>query len=160
MTAFTVRTTSSAAVDADRAAIWAALTDTDLVPRLTPYLSSIDASSKGGVDRWVWHLIRIPVLGKVMSPSFTEVMGFREPDEITFTHDPDRPEEKAGVEGSYQLSGAAAGRTDLRIDLAITVDLPFPSLAKPAVHTAMRGVVASMGRGFSRNLVRHLRASA
>lgn len=160
MTAFTVRTTSSAVVDAEPAAIWAALTDTSLVPPLTPYLSSIDASSNGGVERWVWHLIRIPVLGKAMSPSFTEVMGFDEPHEITFAHDPDRPDEKAGVEGSYQLSEASGGRTSLRIDLAITVDLPFPGLAKPAVHTAMRGVVASMGRGFSRNLARYLEEQA
>lgn len=158
MTAFTVSTTSSAIVDADRAAVWAALTDTDLVSRLTPYLSSITASRKGGVDRWVWQLIRIPVLGKLTSPSFTEVMAFDELERITYTHDPDHPEEKAGVEGSYQLAEVAHG-TKVQIDLAITIDLPFPGLAKPAVHTAMRGVVASMGRGFSRNLVRSLQDS-
>jgi carbon monoxide dehydrogenase subunit G len=158
MTAFTVSTTSSATVDADRAAVWAALTDPELLPRLTPYLRSIETSTEGGVDRWTWQLTRIPLMGRVVSPSFTEVMGFDEPSTITFTHDPERTEEKTGVEGSYHLQEAAA-RTGLRIELAITVDLPFPKLARPAVHTAMRGVVAAMGRRFSSNLVRHLRRS-
>jgi carbon monoxide dehydrogenase subunit G len=155
MTAFTVSTTSTATVDADRAVIWAALTDPDLLPRLTPYLSSIEATEDNGVHRWRWQLTRIPVLGRALSPSFSEVMTFYEPTAITFTHDPDRIEEKSGVEGSYHLTEVARG-TDLRIDLAITIDLPFPGLARPAVHPAMRAVVAAMGRRFSTNLVRYL----
>jgi carbon monoxide dehydrogenase subunit G len=159
MTAFTVSTTSSATVDADRAAIWAALTDPDLLPRLTPYLQSIDASGAGGVDRWTWHLTRIPLMGNVVSPTFTEVMSFDRPTSIGFTHDPQRTDEKTGVEGSYHLKDAGDG-TDLTIELAITVDLPFPRVARPAVHAAMRGVVAAMGKRFSSNLVRHLRRTA
>ncbi len=43
VTTFSVSTTSSATVDADRKRVWDALTDPDLLPRLTPYLRRIDA---------------------------------------------------------------------------------------------------------------------
>jgi carbon monoxide dehydrogenase subunit G len=152
MAEFTVRNRSAAAVAADRADVWRALTDPDLLPRLTPYLRRIEADG----DRWTWHLTRIPVLGAVVAPSFTEVMTFDEPGSITFEHDPTRTDEKAGVNGEYRLAETSSG-TDLTIDLGITVDLPFPRVAGPAVRTAMRGVVAAMGVRFSSNLVRHLR---
>ena len=157
MTKFSVATTSSATVEADRARVWTALTDPDLLPRLTPYLRRIDARTDDGVVRWTWHLVRIPVLGSMVSPSFTEVMTFDEPSRIDFAHDPQRTDEKAGVEGRYDLSGVSGG-THLEISLGISVDLPFPGLARPAVHTAMRAVVATMGARFSHNLVRHLGA--
>ena len=156
MTRFTVSTTSSATVAADRARVWEALTDPVLLPRLTPYLRRIDArTDDDGVLRWTWHLVRIPVLGSVVSPSFTEVMTYDEPARIDFVHDPARSEEKAGVEGRYDLAEVGRG-THLRIALAISVELPFPKIARPAVHTAMRAVVATMGVRFSHNLVRHL----
>jgi carbon monoxide dehydrogenase subunit G len=151
VTTFTVRTTSSATVAVERQAVWDVLTDTDLLPRLTPYLTAIDDQG----DTWVWHLMRIPVLGSMVSPSFTELMTFEEPSRIDFVHDPSRTDEQAGVEGRYTLAETGSG-TDLHIDLAISVDLPFPRLAKPAVHAAMRVVVATMGSRFSHNLVRHL----
>ena len=44
----------------------------------------------------------------------------------------------------------------MAIDLAISIDMPFPSLARPAVQTAMKGIVGAMGERFSSNLVRHL----
>jgi carbon monoxide dehydrogenase subunit G len=154
MTAFTVRNRSSATVAATTTQVWDALTDPDLLPRLTPYLREIEADG----DRWVWHLSRVPVLGIGIAPSFTELMTFDRQATITFTHDPDRPDERAGVDGTYRLKPSGKG-TDLAIDLSITVDLPFPSLARPAVQTAMRGVVAAMGSRFSGNLVRHLDAS-
>jgi carbon monoxide dehydrogenase subunit G len=153
MADFTVRNTSAARVAADRADVWRALTDPDLLPHLTPYLRRIDADG----DRWTWHLTRIPLLGAVVAPSFTEVMTFDEPGTIVFEHDPERTDEKAGVSGRYRLAEASFA-TDLRIDLGITVDLPFPRAAGPAVRTAMRGVVAAMGSRFSSNLVRHLGA--
>jgi carbon monoxide dehydrogenase subunit G len=155
MTAFTVRNRSAASVGAEPGEVWDALTDPALLPRLTPYLREIEVDG----DRWVWHLRRVPVLGIAIAPSFTEVMTFEPRSRITFTHDPQRPRERAGVDGTYRLKHSGAG-TDLAIDLAIRVDLPFPSLARPAVHTAMRGVVAAMGKRFSANLVRHLGASA
>jgi len=151
MAEFSVRNRSVATVDADRSEVWRALTDPDLLARLTPYLSRIEVDG----DRWTWHLTRLPVLGAVVAPSFTEVMTFDEPRSITFEHDPERTGEQAGVSGDYRLTEKASG-TDLRIDLDITVDLPFPRAAGPAVRTAMRGVVAAMGSRFSTNLVRHL----
>ena len=151
MAEFSVSTRSAAVVAADRADVWRALTDPELLPRLTPYLRRIDVDG----DRWTWHLTRIPVLGAVVAPSFTELMTFDEPGSITFEHDPTRTDEKAGVQGDYRLAEAGSG-TDLRIVLGITVDLPFPRVAGPAVRTAMRGVVAAMGSRFSSNLARHL----
>jgi carbon monoxide dehydrogenase subunit G len=151
MTEFTVHNRSSARVQAPRPEIWAALTDPELLPRLTPYLHAIEVDG----DRWRWHLTRIPVLGVAIAPSFTEVMDFDAPSSITFEHDPARPDERAGASGRYHLKEARAG-TDLTIDLAISVDLPFPSVARPAVQTAMKGVVGAMGSRFSANLVRHL----
>jgi carbon monoxide dehydrogenase subunit G len=140
MTAFTVRNRSSATVAADRADLWSALTDPDLLARLTPYLKCIDVDG----DRWRWHLTRIPVL-----------MGFTEPTSITFRHDPSSRREQAGVEGAYRLDDHPDG-TDVSIDLAVTVELPFPKVAGPAVRTAMGGVVAHMGRRFGSNLAHHL----
>jgi uncharacterized protein YndB with AHSA1/START domain len=159
VTTFRVATTSSATIDTDRQRVWDALTDPDLLSRLTPYLRRIDARSDSRGDRWTWHLVRIPVLGSVVSPSFTEVMTFDEPSRIEFVHDPERADEKAGVEGRYTLKETPGG-TDVSIELAITVDLPFPGLARPAVHAAMRAVVATMGARFSHNLVRHLQRAA
>ena len=43
--------------------------------------------------------------------------------------------------------------------MEITVDLPFPGLLRPAVTTAMKGVVALMGQRFSHNLLAHLGAT-
>jgi carbon monoxide dehydrogenase subunit G len=151
MAEFTVRTSSAATVHAERRAVWRALTDPDLLPRLTPYLRRIEVDG----DRWTWHLVRMPVLGAVVTPTFTEVMTLEEPSSIGFEHDPQRPEERAGVAGAYHLPEHGSG-TGLRVDLAITVDLPFPRAAGPAVRTAMKGVVATMGHRFSSNLVRHL----
>jgi hypothetical protein len=156
MTKFSVSTESSATVESDRTRVWEALTDHELLPRLTPYLSRIDARTDDGVERWTWHLNQIPLLGSMVSPSYTERMTFYEPARIDFVHDPVRKDEKAGVEGRYDLAEVPDG-THLRIALGISVELPFPRLAKPAVHTAMRAVVATMGARFSHNLVRHLR---
>ena len=50
--------------------------------------------------------------------------------------------------------------THLETSMAITVDLPFPGVLRPAVVTAMKGVIAVMGQRFSHNLLSHLRATA
>ena len=94
---------------------------------------------------------RVPICAKGMK--------FDEPSRIEFEHDPARRDEKAGVEGCYVMRDAAGG-TGVHIELSITVELPFPRLARPAVHTAMRAVVATMGARFSHNLVRHLDRTA
>lgn len=151
MTRFSVSTESQESVSSDRQRVWAVLTDPGLVARMTPYVRGIDADG----DRWTWHLVHIPLLGSMVSPSFTEVMTWDEPSRIDFVHDPERTDEKAGVEGRYLLTETPTG-THLRIELTITVDLPFPKLARPAVHTAMRAVIATMGVRFAHNFARHL----
>jgi hypothetical protein len=100
-------------------------------------------------------MARIPVLGVSVAPSFTERMTFDEPRRIDFTHDPESGQEKAGVEGTYELEEVEGG-TRLSIDLDICVDLPLPGIARGAVERAMRGVIAAMGRRFAANLLRHL----
>jgi carbon monoxide dehydrogenase subunit G len=151
MTRFSARDRSTEVVQADQGALWKALTDPDLLPRLTPYLHSIDAEG----DLWRWNMARIPVLGVSVAPSFTERMTFDEPRRIDFTHDPESGQEKAGVEGTYELEEVEGG-TRLSIDLDICVDLPLPGIARGAVERAMRGVIAAMGRRFAANLLRHL----
>jgi len=151
VTRFSARDRSTEVVQSDRAALWAALTDPDLLPRLTPYLHSIDADG----DRWRWNMARIPVLGVSVAPSFTERMTFDEPRRIEFKHDPESEQEKAGVEGTYELEEVDGG-TRLAIDIDICVDLPLPGVARGAVERAMRGVIAAMGRRFATNLLRHL----
>jgi carbon monoxide dehydrogenase subunit G len=148
---FTARDRSTEVVQADRSALWAALTDPALLPVLTPYLHSIEVDG----DRWRWNMARIPVLGVSVAPSFTELMTFDEPSRIGFTHDPQAGPEKAGVEGTYLLEEVDGG-TRLAIDLEICVDLPLPGMARGAVERAMRGVIAAMGRRFAANLLRHL----
>ncbi len=151
MARFTARNSSTEVVRADQKAVWAALTDPDLLPALTPYLHSIEVDG----DRWRWNMVRIPVLGVGVAPSFTEQMTFEEPRRIGFTHDPDSDQEKAGVEGTYLLEEVDGG-TRLSIDIDICVDLPLPAVSRVAVERAMRGVIAVMGRRFAANLLRHL----
>jgi carbon monoxide dehydrogenase subunit G len=148
---FSARDRSTEVVRADQKDLWAALTDPDLLPVLTPYLHSIDVDG----DRWRWNMARIPVLGLSVAPSFTERMTFDEPRRIEFTHAPQSGPEKAGVEGSYLLEKVDDG-TRLSIDIDICVDLPLPALSRGAVERAMRGVIGLMGRRFAANLLRHL----
>ena len=153
MARFTARNRSTEVVRADRGDVWKALTDPELLTRLTPYLHSIEASG----DRWRWNLARIPVLGISVAPSFTERMTFDEPSRIVFTHHPEQEQEKAGVEGTYDLEQVGGG-TRLTIDLEICVDLPLPRASTFAVERAMHGVIAVMGKRFATNLLRHLGA--
>jgi hypothetical protein len=88
--------------------------------------------------------------------SFTEQMTFTPQERIVYTHAPSDGE-RAGVEGTYVLADAGHG-TRLTIDLGVSVDLPFPRLARPAVQTSMHAVIAAMGAGFAHNLDRQLRS--
>ncbi|WP_214402363.1 SRPBCC family protein [Pseudonocardia lacus] len=164
MTRFSASTESVAVVAADRSAIWRALTDPDLLPRLTPLLrrvdvdtsvdTSVDTDADG--DRWRWHLVGIDVLGVGISPVFTERMRFTPESRIDYTHEPPPGVvEQAGAEGSYELSDAPAG-TRLAIRLALHVELPLPRLAGPAVRRVMEATMRVMGDRFAANLLEHL----
>jgi carbon monoxide dehydrogenase subunit G len=135
-----------------RSEVWAALTDADLIAKITPYVTSIDVDG----DRWTWRMGTIPVLGVSVAPHFTEVMEFEPEVRIDFHHDPARSHEMTAVEGTYLLADHAGGGTDVSIDLEISTHLPLPNLARPAVERVMAGVVKHMGTVFSRNLLKHL----
>lgn len=155
MARFSTSTRTDAVVTASQDEVWATLTDPDLVAHLTPFLRTVREHG----EHWVWELARVPVLGKSFSFTFTERMAFDEPHRIDFTHDPEvgHGDENAGVDGWYSLSPRDEG-THLETSMAISVELPFPGLTRPAVTTAMKGVVALMGQRFSHNLLEHLGA--
>jgi carbon monoxide dehydrogenase subunit G len=149
---FKTSTASEAVVRADRADVWAALVDPELLPRLTPFLRHIEVDG----DHWRWELTRIPILGASLQPTFTERMTFDEGRRIEFRHDPPAGvRERAGVEGWYHLEDAKGG-THLAISLGVEADLPIARVARPAVVAAMKGVLGGMGRRFSANLLDHL----
>ena len=151
MATFRAGDRSTAVLRSPRSEVWAALTDADLIARITPYVTGIEVDG----DRWTWRMGTIPVLGVSVAPRFTEVMTFAPEDRIDFTHDPARPDEMAAVEGTYLLSDHGDG-TQVSIELAISCNLPLPGLARPAVERVMAGVVKHMGTVFSRNLLKHL----
>jgi uncharacterized protein YndB with AHSA1/START domain len=152
MATFRARDRSSAVLRSPRSEVWAALTDADLIARMTPYVTSIDVDG----DRWTWRMGTIPVLGISVAPTFTEVMELEPEDRILFTHDPGKPHEMTSVTGTYDLVDHPGGGTEVSIDLEIACTLPLPGLTRPAVERVMAGVVKHMGAVFSRNLLKHL----
>lgn len=156
MAIFSARTRASAVVLAPQQDIWDALVDPVLMARFTPFLSRITADG----EHWRWEMAGLDLLGRKVSPAFTEQMSFTEPSRIEFHHDPPAGTgEKAGVEGWYDLSPAEGGDgTALVTELEITLDLPLPRASGRAVTAAMRKVVDTMGDRFSRNLLDHLGA--
>ncbi len=151
MTRFTASNKSTATLKSSRKEVWAALTDPELLPKLTPYLQRIDVDG----DRWTWHVTKVPVLGKSIGTTFTEVMTFEEPQRINYSHDESRTEETSSVEGEYLLEEDGSG-CRVAIDISVSVDLPFPRATRRAVEGTMKGVMAAMGRRFARNLLKHL----
>jgi carbon monoxide dehydrogenase subunit G len=154
MTTFTAHQRSEARVPHPRSAIWAVLADPDLVAKMTPMVRGI----RGTGSHWHWQLPSVPVLGRSFDLNFTEAMTFHPESRIDFRHDP-VGSERAGTDGGYDLADAPDGQTDLTIDLTVTVDLPFPRLARPAVQGTMHAVLTAMGAGFARAIERHLGAN-
>lgn len=156
MNRFRARNVSDASLQSPPGRVWEVLTDPELLPVLTPYLKRIDVdeSRTDGV-RWTWQLTHIPVMSATIAPTFTEVMTFEEPTRIVFAHDPTKPDERTGVEGSYRLTPEGTG-THVAIDLEIWCDLPLPKLSRVPVQTVMSGVVGLMGKRFAANMLRHL----
>jgi len=152
MNRFSATTDTEAVVAAGREAIWAVLTDPEVLPRLTPLLHRIDTDG----DLWRWELSSIRVLATSVAPSFTEQMKLDPPRRIDFTHaPPPGRRERAGAEGWYLLEEVTGG-TRLRISLTLSVDLPLARAARPAVERVMSSVMARTGERFSANLLRHL----
>lgn len=154
MTRFSADTHAEAVVAAPRADIWAALADPGLVAELTPFVRTIRADG----DRWRWEMNGLKVLGVGVAPAFTEQMVFDEPERIEFRHaPPPGATERSSVSGWYELSEVDAG-TRLSTSLEITLDLPLPRAAAPAVRGTMSTVIDQIGERFSRNLLEHLGA--
>ena len=155
---FSATKTSEATVAHPRDLVWDVLTDPATVAKLTPMVRSITAQG----DLWHWQLAKIQILGQSFELGFTEAMTYDPKTTITFAHAPKSAKEKerAGTDGRYELSNAGKESTHLRIELTVTVDLPFPRLAKPAIQAAMQGVLAAMGTGFARSIEKELRARA
>jgi carbon monoxide dehydrogenase subunit G len=149
---FSATTTSEAVVAADRTAIWGAITDPAVLPKLTPLLTRIETDG----DLWHWELSRVNVLGIVINPTFTERMTFDEGRRIDYHHEPPAGvTEWAGAEGWYALSDTDGG-THLAISLTLFVDLPLARFSAPAVGTVMRSAMAVTGSRFATNLEHHL----
>ena len=156
MNRFEATNHSEAVVPADREAIWAALTDPVVLPRLTPLLRQIDTDS----DVWRWHLTRFTILGIGLAPCFTERMTFDAPHRIDYTHEPPSGRgEPAGADGWYALSEHSRG-TRLEISLTMHVDLPLARAARPAVTGVMHSMMQHTGDRFATNLLRHLKVPA
>ncbi|MEU7812931.1 SRPBCC family protein [Pseudonocardia sp. NPDC049154] len=155
MNRFTTTTESEAVVAAERPGIWAVLTDPDLLPRLTPLLTSIETDG----ERWRWSMMRLAVLGVGIQPTFTERMRFTDGSEesrIDFTHEPPRDtHEFTGAEGWYRLRDVDGG-THLAIRLTLHVELPLSRLASPAVVGLMNVTLQRTGDRFVTNLLHHL----
>ena len=152
MNRFSATNESEAVVAAERAAIWAVLTDPVLLPKMTPLLSRIEADG----DLWRWHMVRISVLGVGIGTAFTERMRFEDGKRIDYSHQPPKGVvEHTGAEGSYRLCDVPGG-TRLTISLTLNVELPLSKLAAPAVTAIMQATMRRMGERFSANLLRHL----
>lgn len=154
MTSFSSSVRSVADISAPRDAVWDALTDPDLLPRLTPMLEHIEADG----TTWRWKMVCISALGVSIAPSFTEQMTFEPRQRIAYAHRPPAgARERAGAEGVYELDDIDGG-TRLRIELTLTVDLPLPKAAGPAVRGVMHSMMSRTGDRFAANLLAHLGA--
>lgn len=154
MARFEVRNDSVEAVSAPRDAVWAVMSDNDLLAELTPLISSITADG----ERWTWCLARFEALGVAVAPCFTVSMTFDEPSRIAFRHDPPPGvEERAGADGHYELREVEGG-TVLDIDLTMHVELPLPRAMRGVVEAVFARTTQAHGDRFFANLLAHLGA--
>lgn len=152
MTAFSAKTSAEAIVPVERQKIWDVLIDPDLVAELTPFVRSIREEG----DYWIWSMSGLEVAGVGFAPTFTERLTLEHLQRIDFVHEPpDGGTERAGVHGWYDLSDAGDGKTRLETSLEICADLPVPRFSGPVVRSTMKGVMATMGDRFSKNLLKH-----
>lgn len=153
MAVFSATTTAEALVPHERSRIWDVLVDPALVARMTPFVKRIEPRG----ELWIWSMTGLEVLGIGFAPTFTERMTLKDQERIEFHHDPPTgTKERAGVTGWYDLRAVDGGSTRLETSLEICISLPLPRVAGPAVRTAMKGVMATMGDRFAKNLLDHL----
>ncbi len=153
MNRFEATNRSSDVVAADRAEIWAVLTDPKLLAKLTPMVQRIDDL---GDRRWRWQLFGISAVGMRFAPCFTERMLFTDPERIDFDHAPPAgSHERSGAEGIYELAEVEGG-TRVSIRLTVHVDLPLPSLSRSTVERVMATTMQRTGERFATNLRQHL----
>lgn len=132
--------------------VWDVLVDPAAVARLTPLVSSIEVDSR---ERWIWRLQGVPLPGRRLDLTMTERMTFAPQRRIDFTHDPLGGSSRAGAHGHYLLEPVQDG-TRLTIELTVSVQLPLPGLARPAVEPAMQQVLHQMGQRFAAGLGKEL----
>ena len=99
----------------------------------------------------------LEVLGVGITPAFTERMTFTDLEHIDFAHEPARrrPASAPASTGGTTSPTTRAARC-CATSLEVVVELPLPRLSAPGGHAAMKGVMATMGDRFSRNLLDHL----
>ena len=142
VTRFSARTQAEAVVPADRADLWAILTDPDQLTELTPFLHAIDAVG----DRWLWEMTRLEVLGVGVAPVFTERMVFSHLERIEFRHEPPTgTRERAGVNGWYALAEVDGG-THLATSLEVELELPLARVAGARGDAGDEGRAGRHGR--------------
>jgi carbon monoxide dehydrogenase subunit G len=153
MATFTGRRHDVAEVPHPVEAVWELLVDPAQVARMTPLVHSIEVDDQ---ERWVWHLQKVPLLGRGFDLTMTEEMVFTPTSRIDFRHGPLGPRSRAGAEGHYALEPAGTG-TRLEIALTVRAQLPVPGMTRAAVQPAMHGVLTQMGHRFATNLLAELR---
>lgn len=150
---FSARTISATTVPVASGRLWEILTDPTALAELTPMVRSIEASD----SNWLWTLNGIEALGTKIEASFTESMQFTEERQIVFAHDPPPgTNERAAVDGIYDLSPTGPESTDLQVDLTLSVELPLPRLSRHAVERVILTTMRATGQQFAANLYKRL----
>lgn len=152
MAIFIARNVSASVVPVSAEQIWKHLSDPVSLTALTPLVRSIVVDG----NLWRWQLAGIEALGVSVSPAFTERMEFIEPRLIRFNHQsPDGQHERAGADGTYELTPQGDG-TELKVDIALTIELPLPRLSARAVERVMKTSMQRTGKRFAVNLYHRL----
>ncbi len=152
MAIFTARNVSASVVPVSAEQIWKHISDPASLTALTPLVRSIVVDG----NLWRWQLAGIEALGVSVSPAFTERMEFIEPRLIRFNHQSrDGEHERAGADGTYELTPHGDG-TELKVDIALTIELPLPRLSARAVERVMKTSMQRTGKRFAVNLYHRL----
>ena len=152
MAIFTARNVSASVVPVSAEQIWKHISDPASLTALTPLVRSIVVEG----NLWRWQLAGIEALGVSVSPAFTERMEFIEPRLIRFNHQSrDGEHERAGTDGTYELTPQGDG-TELKVDIALTIELPLPRLSARAVERVMKTSMQRTGKRFAVNLYHRL----